>query len=44
MGLSCKAEDIIAYKRAFIRQALYNKYTNLVIRADNGPQFISDIF
>lgn len=42
IGLSCKAEDaIITLKRAMIKRGLHNKENNLVIRSDNGPQFIS---
>lgn len=45
IGLSCKTEDIIiALKRALMKRGLYNKETNLVIRSDNGPQFISNKF
>lgn len=42
MGLSCTAEDIvITLKRALMKRNLYNKETSLVIRSDNGSQFIS---
>ena len=45
MGLSCKAEDIvIILKRALMKRGLYDKDNNLVIRTDNGPQFISHKF
>ena len=45
MGLSCTAEDItIILKRALMKRGLYDKGTDLVIRSDNGPQFISHKF
>ena len=45
MGLSCKTEDIIVtLKRVLMKWELYNKETNLVIRSDNGPQFINNKF
>ncbi len=45
MGLLCTAEDIvITLKRALMKRNLYNKETGLVIRSDNGPQFISHKF
>jgi putative transposase len=45
MGLSCTAEDIIIIlKRALMKRGLYDKDTDLVIRSDNGPQFISHKF
>lgn len=45
MGLSCKTEDIIVtLKRGLMKRELYNKKINLIIRSDNGPQFISNKF
>jgi putative transposase len=45
MGLSCTAEDIvITLKRALMKRNLYNQETDLIIRSDNGPQFISHKF
>ncbi|HFL3828673.1 TPA: IS3 family transposase [Clostridioides difficile] len=45
MGLSCTSEDIIIIlKRALMKRVLYNKDATLVIRSDNGPQFISHKF
>ncbi len=45
MSLSCTAEDIvITLKRALMKRNLYNQETDLVIRSDNGPQFISHKF
>ncbi|MCR2043052.1 hypothetical protein NSA23_02855 [Anaerosalibacter massiliensis] len=45
IGLSCKSEDIIiTLKRALMRSYLNNKEINLVIRSDNGSQFISHKF
>ena len=45
IGLSCKAEDIIVtLKRALMKRNLYDRENNLVIRSDNGPQFISTKF
>lgn len=45
IGLSCTAEDIvIILKRSLMNRGLYDKETDLVIRSDNGPQFISHKF
>lgn len=45
MGLSCTAEDItIILKRALMKRGLHSKDCDLVIRSDNGPQFISHKF
>ncbi|MBZ4668472.1 MAG: Integrase catalytic region [Defluviitaleaceae bacterium] len=45
MGLSCTSEDIIIIlKRALMKRVLYDKDATLVIRSDNGPQFISHKF
>lgn len=45
IGLSCTAEDIvIILKRSLMNRGLYDKETDIVIRSDNGPQFISHKF
>ncbi|WP_420841077.1 transposase [Anaerosalibacter massiliensis] len=45
IGLSCKTENIIiTLKRALMRRNLNNKKIELVIRSDNGSQFISNKF
>ncbi len=45
MGLLCTAEDIvIILKRALMKRGLHDKDNDLVIRSDNGPQFISHKF
>ncbi|GMG95601.1 hypothetical protein EN5CB1_04270 [Tepidimicrobium xylanilyticum] len=45
IGLPCKAEDMIIFlKRALIKRELYDQEVSLVIRTDNGPQFISNKF
>lgn len=45
IGLFCKVEDIIIFlKGALIKRGPYNQETSLVIRTDNGPQFISNKF
>lgn len=42
MGLSCTAEDIaIILKRALMKRDLHGKDNDLIVRSDNGPQFIS---
>jgi len=45
IGLSCTAEDAVnILKRALWYRNLYEKDTKPVIRSDNGPQFISNVF
>lgn len=45
MGLTCTAGDAVnTLKRALWLRNLYDKETTLVIRSDNGPQFISNTF
>jgi len=45
MGLSCTADDAVnTLKRALWHRNLYDKDKNLIIRSDNGPQFISNTF
>ncbi|WP_282956998.1 DDE-type integrase/transposase/recombinase [Keratinibaculum paraultunense] len=45
MGLSCTAEYItIILKRALMKRGLYDKNIDLVIRSDNGSQFVSHKF
>ncbi len=45
IGLSCTAEDAVAsLKGALLRRQLYGRQAMPVIRSDNGPQFVSDVF
>ena len=45
MGLSCTATDVAqSLQRAMLRRQQFNKQEKLVIRTDNGPQFISHTF
>jgi putative transposase len=45
IGLTCSGQDAAeTLKRALWRRNLYNKEQKPVIRSDNGPQFISNIF
>lgn len=45
MGPSCTEEDMtIILERALMKRDLYNKEADVVIRSDNGPQFISHKF
>lgn len=44
-GLSCTGEDAaVTLKRALVRRGLADATNTPVIRTDNGPQFISDVF
>lgn len=45
IGLRCNAKDAIStVKRALLKRQLYDKQTKPVIRSDNGPQYISNVF
>lgn len=44
-GKSCTAQDIIRIvQKAMLKRNIYNQANGLVIRTDNGPQFISKKF
>jgi len=44
-GLSCEARDAaITMKRALLKRQLFTAKQKPVIRSDNGPQFISNLF
>ncbi|MDS1030993.1 DDE-type integrase/transposase/recombinase [Bacillota bacterium LX-D] len=45
LGLSCTAEDAVrVVKSALLKRQLYQAGNKPVIRSDNGPQFISQVF
>lgn len=45
IGLSCEARDAaITMKRALLKRQLFTAKQKPVIRSDNGPQFISNLF
>lgn len=45
IGLSCEAKDaVITLKNALFSRQLYTREQKPVIRSDNGPQFISNLF
>ncbi|QZT35314.1 IS3 family transposase [Caldalkalibacillus thermarum TA2.A1] len=45
IGLSCQAEDAVrALQRALLKRQLFNREHELIIRSDNGPQYISQRF
>ena len=45
IGLSCEAKDaVITLKSALLKRQLYTASQKPVIRSDNGPQFISNLF
>lgn len=45
IGLSCEAKDaVITLKNALLKRQLYTVTLKPVIRSDNGPQFISNLF
>jgi len=45
IGLACEAKDaVITLKSALFKRQLYTVNQKPVIRSDNGPQFISNLF
>jgi len=45
IGLNCTAQDVVAtISNSLLRRQLYHKVEKLIIRTDNGPQFISQVF
>ncbi|MCL6634318.1 MAG: DDE-type integrase/transposase/recombinase [Peptococcaceae bacterium] len=45
IGLACEARDaVITLKNALLKHQLYEVEKKPVIRSDNGPQFISNLF
>ena len=45
IGLSCKAKDAVTtLKNCLFKRQLYIERQKPVIRSDNGPQFISNLF
>lgn len=45
IGLNCTAQDVIAtVSGALLRRQLFHNEEKLIIRTDNGPQFISHLF
>jgi len=45
IGLNCTAQDVVAtISSSLFRRQLYDNVKKLIIRTDNGPQFISQTF
>lgn len=45
IGLSCEAKDLVQISQeALMKRQLFDKENKPVIRSDNGPQFISNLF